>query len=102
MIPVLFDFESSRVGRHPGAQFREVGDEIFLVHPDGEQIYNLNPMAAALWRLLDNSATGSMTGREMADVVIAAFPIMAMARVEGDIKAVLTELLAKGFARLQS
>ena len=106
MIPVLFDFETSRVGRHPGAQFREVGDEIFLVHPDGEQIYHLNPMAAALWRLLDNSAagsmTGSMTGREMADVVIAAFPIMAMAKVEGDIKAVLTELLAKGFARLQS
>lgn len=104
MIPVLFDFESSRVGRHPGVQFREVGDEIFLVHPDGEQIYNLNPMAAALWRLLDNSMpgsiTGPMTGRDMADVVITAFPMMAMAKVEGDIKAVLTELLTKGFARL--
>lgn len=99
MIPVLFDFETSRVGRHPGVQFREVGDEIFLVHPDGEQIYNLNPMAAALWRLLDNSITGPMTGRDMADVVISAFPMMAMAKVEGDIKAVLTELLAKGFAR---
>ncbi|MCR4378741.1 MAG: PqqD family protein [Rhodospirillales bacterium] len=98
MIPVLFDFETSRVGRHPGAQFREVGDEIFLVHPDGEQIYNLNPMAAALWRLLKNP----MTGRAMAEVVITAFPMLAMAKVEGDVKAVLTELLAKGFARLLS
>jgi hypothetical protein len=102
MIPVLFDFETSRVRRHPGAQFREVGDEIFLVHPDGEQIYNLNPMAAALWRLLGNSMTGFMTGREMAEVVMTAFPMMAMSKVEGDVKAVLTELLAKGFARLQS
>lgn len=98
MIPVLFDFDTSRVQRHPDAQFREVGDEIFLVHPDGEKIHNLNPMAAALWRLLENP----ITGREMAEVVIAAFPIMAPAKVEGDIKAVLNDLLAGGFARLQS
>jgi len=98
MIPVPFDFDTSRVRRHPDAQFREVGDEIFLVHPDGEQIHNLNPMAAALWRLLANP----ITGREMADVVIAAFPIMAPAKVEGDIKAILTDLLQGGFARLEN
>jgi hypothetical protein len=93
-----FDFDSSRVRRHPKAQFREVGDEIFLVHPDGEQIYNLNPMAAALWRLLKSP----ITGRDMAQVVMAAFPIMAPAKVEGDVKNVLTELLGRGFARIES
>jgi len=98
MIPPLFDFDTSRIQRHPDTQFREVGDEIFLVHPDGEQIHNLNPMAAALWRLLENP----ITGREMADVVLAAFPIMAPAKVEGDIKDILSALLQGGFARLKS
>lgn len=98
MIPVSFDFENHRISRHPDAQFREVGDEVFLVHPDGEQIHNLNPMAAALWRLLENP----ITGREMADVVTAAFPIMAPAKVEGDIKAVVNGLLQGGFARFDA
>ena len=91
-----FDFDASRVERHPDVQFREVGDEVFLVHPDGEQIYNLNPMAAALWRLMENP----ITGREMAEVVTAAFPIMAPAKVEGDIKALLNDLLTGGFAKI--
>lgn len=91
-----FDFDTSPIARHPDAQFREVGDEVFLVHPDGEQIYNLNPMAAALWRLLEHP----ITGREMAEVVTAAFPIMAPAKVESDIRTVLGELLAGGFARI--
>ena len=98
MIPFQFDFATSRVERHPDTQFREVGDEIFLVHPDGEQIHNLNPMAAALWRLLENP----ITGREMADVVLAAFPIMAPAKVEADIKAILSALLQGGFARFEA
>jgi len=98
MIPAPFDFETSRVARHPGVQFREVGDEIFLVHPDGERIFNLNPMAAALWRLLENP----ITGRGMAEVVMTAFPIMAPAKIEGDIQAILGALLAQGFARVES
>lgn len=96
MIPHPFDFDTSRVQRHPDAQFREVGDETFLVHPDGEQIHNLNPTAAALWRLLENP----ITGREMAEVVMAAFPIVAPAKVESDIKTILNTLLMGGFARV--
>ena len=91
----LFDLETTQISRHPKAQFRDVGDEIFLVHPDGVQIHNLNPMAAALWRLLDNP----MTGREMAQVVQTAFPIMALSKVEDDIKRVLSEFLERGFAQ---
>jgi len=93
----IIDFESSQIYRHPKTQFREVGDEIFLVHPDGEQIHNLNPMAAALWRLLEEP----ITGREMAAVVQAAFPIMAMAKIEDDIKRVLSEFLELGFAQVK-
>lgn len=92
---VEFDFNTTPIERHPGAQFREVGDEIFLVHPDGEQIYNLNPMAAALWRLMEQP----VTARDMADVVQAAFPIMAPDKVEIDIRTILSGLLNGGFAR---
>ena len=92
---IRFDFDTTRVQRHPKAQFREVGDEIFVVHPDGEQIYNLNPTAAALWRLLEHP----ITGRTMADIMLAAFPIMAPAKVEGDVKAILKSLLQGGFVR---
>lgn len=94
MTKPLIDFEKTQIAHHAGVQFRTVGDEIFLVHPDGEQIHNLNPMAAALWRLLEQPTTG----RDMADVVQAAFPIMAPAKVEEDVKRVVTELLAGGFA----
>lgn len=97
MTPQLIDFETTRIAHHEGAQFRAVGEEIFLVHPDGEQIHNLNPMAAALWRLLEHPATG----REMAEIVQAAFPIMAPAKVEEDVRRVVTELLAGGFVEVK-
>ena len=88
------DFQSTVIMRHPNTQFREVGDEIYLVHPDGEQIYNLNPMAAALWRLSGEP----MTMADMAEIVQAAFPILSQNKVEADVKAVITELLNLGFA----
>lgn len=92
------DIATTVIRRHPKAEFREVGDEMFLVHPDGEQIHNLNPMAAALWRLLEEPTTGS----DMADVVQAAFPIMARTKVEQDINLVLTELFNLGFVKASS
>ena len=87
------DFESTKIRRHPKVLFREVGDEMFLVHPDGEQIHNLNPMAASLWRLMEDP----ITSQDMADVVQAAFPIMARTKVESDINQVVSQLLNLGF-----
>ncbi|HEY9079601.1 PqqD family peptide modification chaperone [Magnetovibrio sp.] len=88
------DFRTTVIARHAETQFREVGDEIYLVHPDGEQIYNLNPMAAALWRLISEP----MTMADMAEIVHAAFPILSENKVNADVQAVMTELLNLGFA----
>ena len=88
------DTETTVIARHPDTQFREVGDEIYLVHPDGEQIYNLNPMAAALWRLIGEP----MTIADMAQIVHAAFPILSQNKVNADVSAVMGELLNLGFA----
>lgn len=92
-----FNFETTQLKHHPKTQFREIGDEIFLVHPDGEQMHNLNPMAAALWRLLEDP----ITAREMTVIVQSAFPIMAVAKIEDDIKRVLIELLTLGFIQVK-
>lgn len=84
--------------QHPDAAFREVGQDIFLVHPDGEAIYNLNPTAAAIWRLMEQG----LSVDEMADVIAAAYPVMSMDRIRSDIEAVLAELVDQGFARTDS
>lgn len=97
MIPGLYDYHSSLIQRHPDAAFREVGGEMFLVHPDGERIFNLNPMAAALWRLMAEPTTGA----DMTEIVLAAFPIMAPAKIEHDVKELIGALLSQGFVRVR-
>lgn len=96
--PASFDFNTSLIARHGKTQFREVGAEIFLVHPDGVQIHNLNPTAAALWRLLEEP----LTARDMVDILQTAFPIIAMAKLEADVGLVLSQFLELGFARLKT
>lgn len=91
-----FDPAQKLVGHHPDVAFREVGGDIFLVHPDGETIYNLNPTAAAIWRLMDEG----LSIDEMVDVITTAFPVMSADHVRKDVIAVLGELVDQGFAIL--
>lgn len=88
-----FSMEETTVSRHPDTAFREVDDEIFLIYPDGEQLYNLNPTAAALWRLMAEP----MSGADMAAIVQAAFPETPGERIAADVRSALTELLDLGF-----
>ncbi|MDH5490083.1 MAG: PqqD family protein [Rhodospirillaceae bacterium] len=87
--------------RHPQTIFREVDEDIFLVHPDGTTIYNLNPTAAAIWRLMDQPIEEALNGEEMAEVLSAAFPVISLERLQTDVKNVLSELLNEGFALKQ-
>jgi len=87
--------------RHPQTIFREVDEDIFLVHPDGTTIYNLNPTAAAIWRLMDQPIDEVLSGEEMAEVLSAAFPVISLERLQTDVKNVLSELLNEGFALKQ-
>ncbi|MCK4940299.1 MAG: PqqD family protein [Rhodospirillaceae bacterium] len=84
--------------RHPQTDFREVDEDVFLVHPDGVSIYNLNPTAAAIWRLMGRSADEPMSGDEMAEIMSAAFVAIPPARIKADVENVLTGLLNEGFA----
>ena len=78
--------------RAPKTEFREVGDDIFLVHPDGEQMFNLNPTGAALWRMLENPSTPT----EIIAVVQTAYPILAPEKVKSDVNSLLEAFLSHG------
>ena len=80
--------------RHPKTDFRQVDEDVFLVHPGGVGIYNLNPTAAAIWRLMGEE----MTGDEMAEIMFVAFQAIPPERIKSDVENVLVELLNEGFA----
>ena len=84
--------------RHPKTDFRQVDEDVFLVHPDGVGIYNLNSTAAAIWRLMGHSIDEQMTGDEMAEIMSAAFVAIPPERIKSDVENVLVELLNEGFA----
>jgi len=84
--------------RHPQTIFREVDEDVFLVHPDGVTIYNLNPTAAAIWRLMDQPNNEALSGMEMAEILSAAFPVISLERLQSDVKNVLGGLVNEGFA----
>ena len=76
-----------RYTRSPGITEREVDDVIFLVNPDNEALYHLNPVGAALWRLLEDDTSG----QEAAELICQAFPDADPTTVKTDIVKLITE-----------
>lgn len=68
-----------------------VDDELFLACPDDE-IFHLNALGAALWRLLDEP----MTADELVALVGAAFPDTPREVLARDVAAFLERLRARG------
>jgi len=66
----------------------EVGDEVFLVIPEGQEIVHLDQLAAALWRLLETPSTLNV----IVDTFATAFPDMPVAQLRADILAALGEM----------
>lgn len=73
--------------RRPGITQREVDDAIFLVNPDNDALYHLNPIGAALWRLLKDGTSGD----EACELICLAFPDTDPTSVKTDIVRLLTE-----------
>lgn len=76
--------------RNAGITERKVDDVIFLVNPDNDALYHLNPVGAALWRLLEDGTTG----KEAADIICQAFPDADPTTVKMDIVKLLSEFYA--------
>jgi hypothetical protein len=82
----------SRYTRRPGITERQVDDAIFLVNPENDALYHLNPVGAALWRLLENQ----ISGEEAAELICLAFPDADATTVKMDIVKLLAEFSDHG------
>jgi hypothetical protein len=66
--------------------------ELFLVVPDGGEIYHLNALGAALWRLLAEPASEA----EASDTLAIAFPDLARAAIDADVGRFFADLRQRG------
>ncbi len=78
--------------RTPEVVETDVGDDLFLVHPDSEEIVHLDRLAGAVWRALDepqdSAALLALFGQ--------AFPDQPRERLEADIARCLAVLSDAG------
>jgi hypothetical protein len=76
--------------QNPAVALHAVDDDLFLVDPRDQSIYHLNLVGAGLWRLLGEPSTAA----QAIAVLRAAFPSADPERIEGDVTALLRDLLA--------
>jgi hypothetical protein len=81
--------------RVPGILVRTVDEEAFLIDPDADSIHHMNRIGLAVWRLIEKP----MTRREIAALLVAAFPETPPQQISADLgrlfKLLLDERLAK-------
>lgn len=77
--------------RNPAVTEKRVGAEHFLANPQGMAIHHLNPVGAAVWQLMAAPSTID----QLVDPLHAAFPEVAHAQIEQDVRALLDVLIAK-------
>ena len=77
---------------------REVDQDIFLVDPDSQAIYQLNAVGAALWRLLEEPIRVD----DVIDVLRAAFPDVARRQIESDVNGIVSDLVERGLAHVSA
>ncbi len=75
--------------KEPTVVVREVGDEAFLVH--AEAILHLNPLAAALWKLLDQPCSI----RQAVDLLHTVYPEASRQQLDKDVELLFAQMLGK-------
>lgn len=83
----------TRYRQKDGVSATEVDDDIFLVEPQSEEVFHLNPLAAGIWRALVEPASRE----EVVALLRAAFPDADRATIARDAGAILDRLQAEGF-----
>jgi hypothetical protein len=77
---------------------RRIGETVFLVNPETDIIYQLNPLGTAIWRFLE----GSASAEETVAVVRLAFPDIPAIRITEDVHRLLRELFRKNLTLTNS
>jgi hypothetical protein len=82
----------TRYRRLDSIEERRIGDAIFLVNPSTNAIFGLDPIGAAIWKLLAEPTSEA----EASQLLHAAFPAYPPARVACDVAALFSALRANG------
>lgn len=71
--------------RHPEVHLRHFGQSLFLWHPDTPMLWHLNPLAQAIWALLETDQTTS----SLVGLLCEAFPHIPPDQIATDVAAFL-------------
>lgn len=81
--------------RNPGILERRIDDTVFLVDPEDETVFHLNPVGAGIWRLLADPTSPADAGR----ILQQAFPEISSDVVISDVSNLIHRLERKGLIR---
>jgi hypothetical protein len=74
--------------RRAGVKETPVEDDLFLVLPDNGEIFHLNAVGAALWRLFAEPSSAAAAG----DTLALGFPDLPRAAIAADVQRFIAEL----------
>ena len=80
-----------RYQRNPAVTATEVDGEYFLVEPDSGEIYYLDVVSSAFWRLIETPAEEG----EILATLKDAFPGTEAAKIEHDLRDLVADLQGK-------
>lgn len=83
------------LARARGVAVRRMGGAAYLWRPDGTMIWHLNPVAAAVWALLDIPGSA----REIAEALAEVFADVTEERLLSDVADLMGRLFEEGFLR---
>ncbi|MDA0652020.1 MAG: PqqD family protein [Proteobacteria bacterium] len=82
-----------RLTRNPEIVAREIDDAVFLVGAGNDAVFHLNPVGAAIWRLLAEPVSEA----DLTQTLIDAFPHIPTGQIRSDLGKIIRDLDARGF-----
>ena len=82
--------------RNNGIVERRIDDTVFLVDPEADIVFHLNPLGTAIWQLLAQPISAA----EAATIVQAAFPDVPPKQIADDVSGLLNKLHKKNLVLL--
>ena len=79
--------------RNPDIVAREIDDTVFLVGTDNESVFHLNPIGAAIWKLLAEP----IAKEDVTQILVEAFPELSTEQVNNDVEKLFHDLKSRGF-----
>jgi len=79
--------------RNPDIIRLEIDDTVFLVGTDNDSVFHLNPIGAAIWKLLAKSANEE----DVTQTLVEAFPDLPTEQVNSDVEKLFRDLESRGF-----